>query len=280
MSIIKVHKQKNYTTISNRPLNDPNLSMKARGIWATLMSKPEDWQVYVSQLVKTSKDGKTAIYSGLKELKEAGYIEHVFIREKGKVVRGEYIVYEDPIDIKKPVNRPPEPDTENLNTVSLNDENPPLLNTDVKIKTNDDQTEPPPKTGEPDISDLPLPPPSFSEKQLAPILAGLMSLVPEAFQTSSVEHVIKTALTAHSEGYIKSAILYTTDHSTGQTTAKYKAYLGRCIEGGWAYGYQSEAAEELSTVKKSFEGMPEDVLKLMADAGNSFAMDELTRRKK
>lgn len=71
-------------------LNDPKLSMKARNIWATLLSKPDDW----------------TIYAGLKELKDAGYIEHVFTRENGKFAKGEYILHEEPVTIDKPDERP------------------------------------------------------------------------------------------------------------------------------------------------------------------------------
>lgn len=287
MSIIKIHKQKNFTTISNRPLNDPNLSMKARGIWATLLSKPDDWQVYVSQLVKTCKDGKASIYSGLKELKEAGYIEHVFIRdEAGKMIRGEYIVYEDPIDVKTPVDSEPEPYTENRDTVNRDTENPPLLNTDVKINTDDDKTAPPQDQTEAVVQESKKRPssPSFSENETIKILTTLMTLVPEQFQKPSVEKTIGRGLNAHSEDYVKLAILYTITHSNGGTWQKFKAYLGKCIDSAWHDGWEPDTDEtsrlDLEAVKAKFKQIPVKSLRQLADVGNQQAIEELERRKK
>lgn len=272
MSIIKIRKQKNFSIISNRPFNDTNLSMKARGIWATLMSKPDDWQVYVSQLVKTCGDGKTAIYSGLKELKEAGYIEHVFIRdEAGRMVRGEYIVYEDPITVKTPANSGSDPYPENRNTGKWNPDNAPLLKTDttkdkLKQKTDDEQK----------------PPSSFSNAgfELVTALAGLISIVPEDFQTKAVENLIEKALSVHGVDYIKSSIQYSNDHSNGNTAQKYKAYLGKTIEGGWAYGYESASNKNKDVIANEFKKIDDNTLRAMAGAGNAWAVKELERRAK
>jgi len=259
--------------------------MKARGIWATLLSKPDDWQVYVSQLVKTSKDGKASIYSGLKELKNAGYIEHVFIRDDaGRMIRGEYIVYEDPIEIKKtPATLTDKPYTENRNT-----DNPPLLKTDGKIKTNDDNVPPPQK---PNTSPEPSEPEqtkekdssssSFSNAELITVIAGLMALIPEQHQKPIIKTVIEKALKVHSEAYIKSGIEYTNTHSNGGKTAKYKAYLAKCIDEYWHDGWEPEGStfqEDLIAIKKQFMKMKNENLKSLADAGNQFAIDEIKRR--
>ena len=68
---IKKH-EKNFVILDKGFLEDENLSFKAKGILTYLLSKPDNWEVSVSHLVEVSKEGKTAIYSALKELEEAG----------------------------------------------------------------------------------------------------------------------------------------------------------------------------------------------------------------
>ena len=45
MAVCRVEKDKNYTTMSNYHLRDPNLSNKARGLLSTMLSLPENWDL-------------------------------------------------------------------------------------------------------------------------------------------------------------------------------------------------------------------------------------------
>jgi hypothetical protein len=94
--IIRVQKDKSnpYVMMNKGFLNDERLSFKAKGILAYLLSKPDNWQVRVSDLVKHSPEGRTAIYSGLNELKEFGYLERYPVRIDGKIHHWESVVYE------------------------------------------------------------------------------------------------------------------------------------------------------------------------------------------
>ena len=97
--IIRVERIPNrYATMDKRFLEDDRLSFKAKGILAYLLSKPNNWKVVVWDLVKHCKDGKSAVYAGLKELREAGYYEKKPIRneEGSRIVRWESTVYEVP----------------------------------------------------------------------------------------------------------------------------------------------------------------------------------------
>ena len=284
MSIIRVQRPEKYTTVSNVHINDDRLSWKATALLTYLLSKPNDWTVYIKQLAKAKKDGIKAVYSGIKELKECGYIEHVFIRgEDGKMHHGEYIVHEEPIAIGKPVNTDPEPYTQKGDTVNGNTDNGTLLNTEVKLNTDDDKTEPPP----PEPKDSPKvdpsePSPSFSENDLIQVLASLMTLVPEALRKPSVEHVIKSALEVNTPDYIRAAIAYTIANSTGGTLPKFKAYLGRAIDLAWAVGWEPETDQatgpDLDAVREQFMKMTDQNLRFMASAGNRFAIAEIERR--
>lgn len=88
-------KTRGFSIIANKALRDEYLSWKARGILAYLLTMPDDWMIYITDLVKRGKDGKASVQSGIKELMDAGYIT----REKKKKADGtfdgwEYTVFE------------------------------------------------------------------------------------------------------------------------------------------------------------------------------------------
>lgn len=97
--VIRVQKRpNNFVMIDKTFLEDERLSFKAKGILAYLLSKPDNWKVIVGNLVKYSKDGKSAVYAGLKELKECGYYVKTPIRSEDgrRISRWESTVYEMP----------------------------------------------------------------------------------------------------------------------------------------------------------------------------------------
>lgn len=97
MNKVKRIKSKEYTTISNVFLRDENLSLKAKGFLALVMALPNDWDFSINGIVTIVKEGKTAIYSAINELKDNGYCKVETIRdEKGKVVGNDYSFYENP----------------------------------------------------------------------------------------------------------------------------------------------------------------------------------------
>ena len=90
-----------FATMNKGFLEDDRLSMKAKGILAYLLSKPDNWKVIVGDIIKHCKDSKSAIYSGLKELKENGYYKKEPIRSEdgSRIVRWESTVYEVPMEL-------------------------------------------------------------------------------------------------------------------------------------------------------------------------------------
>ena len=86
MSIIRVDKKQNFVVMDKTGLEDPNLSFKAKGLLAYLLSKPDNWYCHSKHLAKVGQDGISAVKSGLKELREQGYLEKRKIRDKkGKI---------------------------------------------------------------------------------------------------------------------------------------------------------------------------------------------------
>lgn len=94
-NIIRVAKNKNFSVLSNEPFNEKSLSWKAKGLLAYLLTRPDNWKVQVEHLRKASTDGRDSIYSALKELIQAGYIQRNIKRDdNGRTGGVEYIVSE------------------------------------------------------------------------------------------------------------------------------------------------------------------------------------------
>ena len=68
-----------FTQISNIILNDNQISLKAKGLYAYLFSKPDDWEFHISAMEKELKEKRDAILSTVNEL-----IEHNYITRKQK----------------------------------------------------------------------------------------------------------------------------------------------------------------------------------------------------
>lgn len=97
MAVMRVEKNKNYTTMSNYHLQDKRITLKAIGLLSKILSLPEDWDYTVAGLAGLCKEGKDAVRSALEELEGAGYIERRRTRSQdGSYAGNEYIVYEYP----------------------------------------------------------------------------------------------------------------------------------------------------------------------------------------
>lgn len=64
-----------FTQVANEVLNDKNLSLKAKGLYAYLFSKPDDWDFSGDRIANETKDGRKVVYGTLKELEAAGFLE-------------------------------------------------------------------------------------------------------------------------------------------------------------------------------------------------------------
>jgi hypothetical protein len=72
-----------FTQVPNELLQDRRLSMKAKGLYAMMFSKPEGWTFYESALVAESADGKDAVNTALRELIAAGWLTRSGHRAEG-----------------------------------------------------------------------------------------------------------------------------------------------------------------------------------------------------
>lgn len=100
MGIIRVDKTAgNYFIASKYYVEDENISWKAKGIMSYLFSKPDDWQIYQTQLEKVSKDGKASVRSTINELINNGYMTRQSRRKTNGDFDGyDYTLHEYPIN--------------------------------------------------------------------------------------------------------------------------------------------------------------------------------------
>jgi hypothetical protein len=92
---IRLVKSENFTVINNSVLLDKTISLKAKGLVVTVMGLPPSWGFSVQGLVAIVKEGVDAIYSALKELEEAGYVQRQRVYEEGKIKCWEYVFFEE-----------------------------------------------------------------------------------------------------------------------------------------------------------------------------------------
>jgi hypothetical protein len=86
-----------FVIIDKTALQDYTISWKAKGILAYLLSLPDDWKIYQSELQNHASDGKDSTNSAIKELMEAGYMTRQRAAKKdGKFAGYDYTVSEKP----------------------------------------------------------------------------------------------------------------------------------------------------------------------------------------
>jgi hypothetical protein len=103
MSIVRVkHNRENpYVQINKEALWNQNLSLKAIGLWAKCLSRPDNWTFRVAELAKRGVEGRRAIYSAIDELEKERYVlklKHYEKKDTGAFDGGgvEYIFFEFP----------------------------------------------------------------------------------------------------------------------------------------------------------------------------------------
>lgn len=165
VAVFRVHKNENYTVLSNYHFKEKGMTLKAKGLLSLMLSLPEGWDYSAAGLVTLSKDGKDSVNAALKELEKFGYLRRTQAIDTGGKFSGyNYEIYEQPSDAAKAAaaekaaaaqpkaENPPtgepfaeKPSTEKPTTEKPTTENPPQLNTDSlttkKLNTERSSTE-------------------------------------------------------------------------------------------------------------------------------------------
>ena len=72
---IREKKERDFTVINNTVLKDARISWKAKGLFCYLLSLPEDWIIYQSELLNHATDGRESLRNAIQELEQLGYLQ-------------------------------------------------------------------------------------------------------------------------------------------------------------------------------------------------------------
>ena len=88
-----------YGVIPDELLNNPNISLKAKGLYGYLQSKPDGWKFSAKKISFQSKEGVDAIRRTLQELERFGYLKRrlAYDKQKKRISGYDYILYSKPI---------------------------------------------------------------------------------------------------------------------------------------------------------------------------------------
>ncbi len=112
----KLYIKTNYGVAPNILLNNKRISLKAKGLFTFLQSKPNEWAFSIGRIAGQTDDGKSAIRSAIKELEEFGYLQRMSIKnEDGRWNGYDYMLSEKPLSEKRTSENPM---SENLYTLS------------------------------------------------------------------------------------------------------------------------------------------------------------------
>lgn len=70
----KITIKNRYATVPNDLLNSDKISLKAKGLYAFIQSKPDTWDFSVERISKQILEGTTVVSSALRELEAFGYL--------------------------------------------------------------------------------------------------------------------------------------------------------------------------------------------------------------
>jgi hypothetical protein len=111
-----------YVILDKRPIENPSMSWKAKGLLAYLISRPDKWIVRMGDLIKRSTDGEHATRAAIQELIDAGHIVRETVRQGGRFESWTMKVYEQPFCGFPQVEKPQVENLAHSNIESSNNE--------------------------------------------------------------------------------------------------------------------------------------------------------------
>ncbi len=85
-----------YATVPNELLNDNLISLKSKGMYAFIQSKPDNWEFSAEKISRLLREGLPSVKSALQELEENGYLCRRRYQNSKGFWEVEYILYENP----------------------------------------------------------------------------------------------------------------------------------------------------------------------------------------
>jgi DnaD/phage-associated family protein len=97
------NRRRGFTTVLNQMLDDPTISLEAKGLLTILLSNKDDWKINMKEIIGRSKNGRDAHYRVVNELIKSGYFFRIQIKEKGKFKEVIYVFSDDKEEVKEAV---------------------------------------------------------------------------------------------------------------------------------------------------------------------------------
>lgn len=118
-------------------LNDNDISLKAKGLFAYIQSKPENWNFSAERISLQTKDGLDSVRSAIKELEYFGYLQRVKSRNNKGYIDVDYVLNAERTSIKNPKAEEPTlvfPVLENPTLENPTLENPTYISNNIYTK--------------------------------------------------------------------------------------------------------------------------------------------------
>lgn len=98
MNRVTVIKDRDYVSINNKIIWNRKITLKAKGLYFTIMALPANWDFTIEGICKILKENRTAVYTAIGELVAFGYCQVKKDRnDKGQILKWEYFFYEQPL---------------------------------------------------------------------------------------------------------------------------------------------------------------------------------------
>jgi hypothetical protein len=95
MALIKI--QRFFGAVPNELLNNPDISFKAKGLYAYLNSKPDNWDFSVEGISAQVKEGIDSVRAGIHELEKSGYLRRIKYQNEKGYWEVDYMLFESPV---------------------------------------------------------------------------------------------------------------------------------------------------------------------------------------
>ena len=108
-TIFRIQKRENpFVMVSKNLINDNRLNWKTKGLLIYLLSKPDNWKVNLTDLIKHAVDGRDSVMSAIKQAEKFGYLKYTKQQkdEQGRFIEVEICVYEEPCNGKSVTEKP------------------------------------------------------------------------------------------------------------------------------------------------------------------------------
>ena len=103
---MKIKIEDNFGIAPNKLLNNEKISLKAKGLFVYIQSKPDGWSFSAEKIALSQKDGVNGVISAIRELEEHGYLSRHKTHDENGFWELSYILTIPPLDENPQVDKP------------------------------------------------------------------------------------------------------------------------------------------------------------------------------